>query len=422
MRPNASPGDNEIFYTSMRKILSAILAGGLAAAYVYAMSTQAQNKPVHPAAAKACLAPATWYTLAGDTPQATSSSELLAGLATRDIVLLGEQHDDADHHQWQLQTLAALHLLRPQMVIGFEAFPRRVQPTLDKWTAGELTVKQFLEQVEWEKVWNFAPELYMPLFQFARINRVPMVALNVERTLTEAISRQGWDAVPTEQKEGVSRPAPASEGYNDFLFEVLKKHPQLARKETTAISRNDAAFRFFVESQTTWDRAFAEALARRVNTGEGARRSLVVGIVGDGHVRHGYGVAHQLRDLGVSSVGMLLPVNVRQDCDEIRRGFADAVFAVPGASRDQPPPPRLGVRLEEADGSVRVAEVSAGSLAEKSGLQRDDRIVSVAGAPVTKLRSVVAAVRVQPAGTWLPMQIRRGTETLDLVIKFPLQK
>ena len=394
----------------------AILAGVTLA---WAVSACAVGKTAHPAPTDACLAPAAWYTLAGETPRAVSGPELLAEIAKHDIVLLGEQHDEADHHQWQLQTLAGLHLLRPQMVIGFESFPRRVQPVLDKWVAGELTVKQFLEQAEWEKVWNLPAELYLPLFQFARINRIPMVALNVNRTLTEAISKQGWDAVPAEQKEGVSRPAPASEAYKDFLFDVFKTHPRLAHKEAAAVSRKDAAFRFFVESQTAWDRAIAEALARRTSIEAGRPRPLVVGIVGNGHVRHGYGVPHQLRDLGVSNVGTLLPADGKQDCEELKRGFADAVFAVPETRRDKPPRPRLGVRLEEAEGGVRIVNVVSNSLAEKTGLRRGDHIMSVAGIPVANISAVISAIRIQPAGTWLPMQVRRAADTLDVVIKFP---
>lgn len=397
----------------MKAKISPIPAGAIAGAALLcfcAVSAHAQT----------CLAPAAWYTLAGGTPRATAGPELLAAMAKRDVVLLGEQHDDADDHRWQLQTLAALHLLRPQMVIGFESFPRRVQPVLDKWIAGELTVRQFLEQVEWEKIWNFPPELYLPLFQFARINRIPMIALNVERTLIEAITKNGWDAVPAERKEGISRPAAPSEAYRNFLFGIFKKHPRVAGRQTNALSRNDAEFRFFLESQTTWDRAMAEAIASRI--GQDAQRPLVVGIMGAGHVRYGYGVSHQLHDLGVVGIGTLLPVDAKQDCGEIGANLADAIFAVPGMPADKPPPPRLGVRLEAADGGVRLTEVTAGSLAERTGLQSGDRIVSLAGIPVSKISSVIAAVRAQPAGTWLPLQIRRSTETLEFVIKFPPQK
>jgi S1-C subfamily serine protease len=91
---------------------------------------------------------------------------------------------------------------------------------------------------------------------------------------------------------------------------------------------------------------------------------------------------------------------------------------VPG---DQAPPPRLGVRLAETGGEVRVAEVVPGSLAENTGLQHGDHIVSLAGAPATKVAAVISAVRAQPAGTWLPLQVRRNQQMLELVIKFPRQ-
>ena len=97
-----------------------------------------------------CLSPGSWYALADSGPRPVQAHDVLSDLARRDVVLLGEMHDNADHHRWQLQTLAALHLLRPRMAIGFEAFPRRVQPVLERWVAGELTAAQFLERVGWK--------------------------------------------------------------------------------------------------------------------------------------------------------------------------------------------------------------------------------------------------------------------------------
>lgn len=105
-------------------------------------------------------------------------------MAKRDVVLLGERHVSEDDHRWQVQTLAALYALRPDMVIGFEMLPRRVQAALDRWVAGELTVKQFLEKTGWDEVWGMPAELYLPLVQFARISRIPMAALNSDRQLS----------------------------------------------------------------------------------------------------------------------------------------------------------------------------------------------------------------------------------------------
>ena len=64
------------------------------------------------------------------------------------------------------------------MVIGFEMFPRRVQPVLDQWVAGSLTAQEFLKQTEWDKVW-FPPHLHAPV-RIRPINKIPMRALNVE--------------------------------------------------------------------------------------------------------------------------------------------------------------------------------------------------------------------------------------------------
>jgi hypothetical protein len=184
-------------------------------------------------------------------------------------------------------------------------------------------------------------------------------------------------------------------------------------------SKNDPAFRHFVESQQTWDRAMAQGLATgRVST----RRGLAVGIVGMGHIRHGHGIPLQLRDLGVSSTGTLLPVSARSDCAQLKPGLADAAFMLPQAAATKPPPPRLGVRLELRDKAVRLAEVTKGSLAERSGLQTGDTVVSVAGRPLTRVGAFIDAVRRQPDGTWLPLEIRRGEDTREVLVKFPPKK
>ena len=341
-----------------------------------------------------------WLRLEGERPQAVAPGALIGEMAKRDVVLLGEHHDDADHHRWQLQTLAALYAQRPRMVLGFEAFPRRAQPVLDRWVAGTLTAAQFLSEVKWEEIWNLPAELYLPLFEFARLNRVPMVALNVDRSLTETIAAKGWEAVPEAEREGVSRPAAAPKAYREALEAIHKEH------------KGERPVEYFIQAQQTWDRAFAQGLAPH------AREALAVGIIGSGHLRHGHGVALQLADLGVKRIGTLLPV-ARDDCKELKAGLADAAFVLPERAAAKPPPPRLGVQLEQAGDAVRLADVTPGSLAERSGLRKGDVIAQAAGKPVKRMRELIAVVRAQPDGTWLPLQVKRGEATQELIVRFP---
>jgi S1-C subfamily serine protease len=45
----------------------------------------------------------------------------------------------------------------------------------------------------------------------------------------------------------------------------------------------------------------------------------------------------------------------------------------------------------------------------------------VAGKSITATAALVAAVRTQPPGTWLPLEIGRDGQTLELIVKFPRQ-
>ena len=366
-----------------------------------------------PAARAECVPVAAWVAPGGDR---LAARDVLRRAAEASVVLLGESHDSAEHHRWQLQTVAALHAKRPDLVLGFEAFPRRVQPVLERWVAGELSEKEFLERSDWRSVWRVDAELYLPLFHFARMHRIPMLALNVEQSLTREITRKGYDAVPVERHEGVGRPAPASEAYVDWLLPVWGEHERPGGKPAR-LERDDPDFRRFVESQTTWDRAMAEALAGA------ARRPgapLVIGIMGTGHVVHGYGVPHQLKALGIADPTTLLPWDRSAECKDFVPGLADAVFglAEPADARAQARP-RLGVYLEAASEGVRILKVEKGSLAEAAGVRDGDFLSEIAGVTPKQVGDVIEVVQRQAPGTWLPLKVRRGEATLELVAKFP---
>jgi uncharacterized iron-regulated protein len=365
-------------------------------------------------AADDCVPVAGWLAPGG---QKLAASDVLARAAKASVVLLGETHDSAEHHRWQLQTIAALHAQRPNMVLGFESFPRRVQPALDRWVAGELSEVDFLAQSDWRNVWRMDPQLYLPLFHFARMNRIPMVALNVEQSLTREITQKGYDAVPADQREGVGRPAPPTDAYLDWLVPIWAGHERPGAKPAKP-DRNDPEFRRFVESQQTWDRAMAEVLASAAKR-PGA--PLVVGVMGVGHINHGYGVPHQLKALGVTDFVSLLPWDRGAPCKNLVAGLADAVFGVaaPAAVRAGERP-RLGVYLDKApDGGVLIRQVEKGSIAEATGIRDGDVVVEMAGVPAKQAGDLVEVVQRQAPGTWLPIKVKRGSETLELIAKFP---
>lgn len=392
----------------------------LVAASVSVATTIAARKSAEMPLPAYCQAGGQWLSLSAMPPKPARIRDIVIQAARQDVVLLGEQHDLEDHHRWQLQMLAALHAQRPEMVIGFEMFPRRVQPVLDQWVAGSLTAQEFLKQTEWDKVWSFPPHIYMPLFEFARINKIPMRALNVDRSLTRLVADKGWENVPEALREGVGRPAPPLPKYVEFLREMYRVHDIGPSGDADGKgAASDAGFKGFLDSQLTWDRAMAEALSREVSRDGRKNPTLVIGIMGSGHIRHGHGVPHQLGDLGVSNVSTLLPVDQDDECRHLDGGLATAVFIVPNKAVPPSEPPRLGVALEDSAQGLLIKSVTAGSLAEKTGLRAGDRIVDIAGRPASGSGDAVALIRRQPPGTWLPLRVSRGDSALDLVIQFP---
>jgi uncharacterized iron-regulated protein len=436
-------------------VVAVLVAVAVALPVAVPVATNAAEPSIPSDAAPEMCAPGRWVVSGAQKSHAslsdaTSSFATLAfdDMARRSVVLLGENHASAEHHRWQLHTAAALFAHNANMVLGFEMFPRRVQPVLDAWVAGALTVEAFLERVDWQTVWGYPAELYLPLFHFARQHRIPMLALNVEREFVARVGREGWEAVPAADREGVSDPLPASDAYRSSLARVFAEKARHRGKpltadptampsttehtavpstaEHTAAASHEAehaailadpAFARFVAAQLTWDRAMAEAVAA-AHRRPGA--PLVVGIVGRGHLEHGWGIPHQLADLGIGDAAVLLPIDGTEACRAADPGIADAVFVLDAIAEPAPARPRLGVMIETAgDGGARIVRVVDDSVAAAAGLATGDVIRRAAGVDVADQQGLVAVIGRQAPGTWLPLDVERDGARLQIVARFP---
>ncbi len=341
------------------------------------------------------------------------------------IVLLGESHTSMAHHRWQQYMLSALHSRNTNMMVGLEMLPRSKQSVLDAWSTGKLTEKEFLEQSEWQKVWGYDAGFYLPLLHFARLNRLPTIALNIDRELVSQVGLKGWQALTEEQRMGLSDPAPASDDYRNSLAQLYAyklslddeaEDDKTGEPDLDEVLRSDA-FSNFVEAQLTWDRAMAEALAaahRRDPT------AIVVGIIGRGHLEYGYGIPHQLADMGIEDVDVLLPIDSGDQCDPLPAELATAVFVVDAEiEATAPPRPLLGVMIESGDDGVRVMQVVADSVAARSGILEGDVIQSAAGFKTVTNSELIEIIQRQAPGTWLPLQILRGEKSIELQARFP---
>lgn len=286
-----------------------------------------------------CVPAAQWYLPAQQ--RSIAANALFANITKSQskskyrVVLLGEHHDNVDHHRWQLHTVAALAALRPKITLGLEMVPRRLQPVLDRWTQGALSEEELVKQLDWETIWSFDVQYYLPLFHLARLQHIPLLALNAERSLFTRVTQEGWDAVPEQQREGITAPAPASKEYLRFLAGSFMGHnPQPDSGEAPLAAEQGQKFLRFVQGQQLWDRAMAEAIAQAVRAD---KETLVVALMGSWHIANRHGVPYQLQHLKISDVAVWVPWDTHIECTQLDKNFADAVFgfATP-ASEDSP--------------------------------------------------------------------------------------
>jgi len=370
-----------------------------------------------------CIAAGTWYSPDKSAPLSTSS--VLNNVKGLDAILLGETHIIADHHRWQVQIAAQIFSQSPGMVLGFEAFPRRVQPILDQWVAGDLSEAAFLKSSEWDTVWRYDANLYLPLFHFARLNHIPMLALNVDRSLIHKVSKVGWAGVPQAERLGLSDPSPPSAEYIDMLGQYYSQHDNGKGQHNGRPKRpglNDPHFSNFVDVQLTWDRAMAEAIA---TTLKGKNTRQMVAVIGRGHLDYGYGVPHQLAALGIHNVAVLEPWDTRRPCSDLRSAqgskIATAVFGL-ALFNDAPvtAKPKLGVMIDTAQDGVHVSGILKESVAESSGLLKNDIITMAGGHPLKTTGDLIAIVQAMVPGTWLPLTIQRKEATMEMIARFPV--
>ncbi|OSM04242.1 ChaN family lipoprotein [Magnetofaba australis] len=348
-------------------------------------------------------------------------------LAQKRFVLVGESHDDAEHHRVQLAVIQALHQRRGDIAIGMEMFPRHLQPQLDRWVAGELDESAFLDAVEWYFTWGFEAELYLPILRYARDNHIPVIALNVKRELISSVRKQGLENLDPEIAKQLPPVEPPNAAYRALLNDFFSQHGRAMGGMLAA----PQAFDRFMEAQSTWDAVFANGL---IGWTEQHPNGAIVGVMGMGHLRGKQGVTRQLDARGFSDHAIVLPWTVTAEW--INPNDADYAWGTPEAPEGKEPV-RLGILLAEPaaptegaaakpdaappapQAGVGVEKVTPYSIAEQSGFKDGDRITAINAQNVASRHALVRMIRALNWGDAATITILRDGAEQSLAVTLP---
>jgi len=198
-------------------------------------------------------------------------------LTSARYVLLGEKHDNPDHHQIQAALVRALLASGRRPAIAFEQLTADQAPALARHLASApRDAAGLAEAVNWKRSgWpDFA--LYQPIVEAALNAGVPVVAGNLGTATIRSVARGEPGAVPPElsTRYGLDRPlAPAAQArLTAEIRDAHCGHLPAARVDSMVLA------------QRARDATLADSLVSRADADGG------VLIAGVGHVRADHGV------------------------------------------------------------------------------------------------------------------------------------
>ena len=263
----------------------------------------------------------------------TSAAQLRHAVAAAHFVLLGETHDNPDHHRLQAALLQAVVDSGRHPAVAFEMLDLEQQPALTRYLSTHPENGAGLGQaVDWADSGWPAWSMYQPIANVALAAQLPIVAANLPSATVKAVAIKGFAALDPARVQalGLLQPWP-EERSGTMLEEIYISHCKLLPK---------AALGGMVKAQRTRN----AIMAMRLN--QSARADGAVLIAGAGHVRTDFGVPLELRrdHPGVDSVsvamieatpGKTAPADYAGNYNVQRLPF-DYVLFTPGAARQDP--------------------------------------------------------------------------------------
>jgi uncharacterized iron-regulated protein len=225
-----------------------------------------------------------------------SRDDLSARLRDADVIYLGEEHDQAEHHRLQLAIIESLlgSGLRP--AIGFELFSLEQTSTLMTYTqrksnphqvaSGHSAEEWLRGEFGWKGEENSYWQFYGPLLQIARQHNLTVFGADLHRSIRKRLSKTGIKGLTAVESQLIHGTGFSDENYRKLMYARFKaahcgwgSDDYFSRLYDTWLARNDT---------------MAGALVSTLRAEEGRP---VVLITGAGHTQYNMGVYERVRHL-----------------------------------------------------------------------------------------------------------------------------
>ena len=227
------------------------------------------------------------YTIFDGKGNPQTIDKIIEQAGKSDVVFLGENHDDAVAHALQMQIFKVAfdkYSKQKKLTLSLEMFERDVQTVLDEYLNGLITENHFLAS---SRPWGNYKNDYRPLVEFAKENKLEVVAANAPRRYVNMVSRTGRDSLNQLSPEAKNWLAPLPYGEPSEKY-VAKFNALMGQMPDPATKQSPSPI---VYSQALWDATMAYSIAESLKKN---KNELVIHLNGGFHTENRLGTVEHL--------------------------------------------------------------------------------------------------------------------------------
>ena len=352
------------------------------------------------------------------TGEQITPDELARQLAGTRLLLIGEEHTNADFHGVQLRVLQALVKSGRKVLVGLEMYPYTEQRFLDQWRDGLLTEEGFLRLSRWYDNWGYNWQYYRDIFLLARDHRVPMFAVNTPREVVAAVRKKGLANLTPEESAHIPKEIDVDNADHMTFFRTTFEDEQ---GPVHGGGMGEDMWKNMLSAQCTWDATMGYNAVQALKQANDPKAIMVV-LVGSGHVAYGLGIERQARKWFDGTITSLIPVAVTMEkvgpIKSVRASYANFTWGVPEEVDSMFPTLGTSTAVGQGDTQRKVIIVQKGSAAERAGIKVGDIMTSLDGASLDDKETFSRLMAAKRWGDTAAIGIKRGDQNLTVTAVF----
>ena len=258
------------------------------------------------------------YILFNKDGKSVKYSKMMKDIAEADIVLFGENHNNALIHWLELQVTRSMYEQSTNLTLAAEMFEADDQLIINEYLEDKYDHKMFSDEV---KLWKNYTTDYKPLLDFAKEHNLAFVASNIPRRYARMVYKRGILSLDSLDNKAKSYIAP-------LPFEIDLTLPGYAYMiESMGTHAPKGSIENMARSQASKDATMAHFILQAVMEG-----NRVIHYNGAFHSNNFDGINHYLRAGNPELKIVTISIAEQDDIAELSEDnltLADYIFAIP---------------------------------------------------------------------------------------------